>query len=219
MARINIKKEMVVEPVSTMPGDDSAYLGSHTKRSIDLFVGLFGLLLTIAIFPLIALFIKIDSRGPIFYRQKRLGLDGESFELIKFRTMVQDAEQNGEAVWASDNDPRITRVGWLLRGLYIDEFPQWWNVLMGEMSVVGPRPERPEMSDLIVKSYPDFSSRVGAKPGITGLAQVEYEYANTVDGSGRKLRFDRVYIQNASLTLDAWIFVRTFRRMLMRRGT
>lgn len=195
------------------------YLTSRIKRTADVVVSVIGVLVFIAMLPLIGLVIKLDSRGPIFYRQTRLGIDGQIFVLIKFRTMIRDAEANGEAVWASIDDPRVTRIGRCLRKLYIDEFPQWWNVLKGDMSVVGPRPERPEMAELIVQQYPGFSVRLEAKPGITGLAQTEYRYANSLRGSRHKLNFDQVYIKRASLLLDSWIILRTLRRMLLRRGT
>jgi lipopolysaccharide/colanic/teichoic acid biosynthesis glycosyltransferase len=198
---------------------NSAFLRSKKKRAVDLFTSVFGLLITAVMLPLIALLIKLDSRGPIFYRQKRLGLDGNVFVLHKFRTMVDDAEDNGGAVWATNTDPRITRIGWLLRTIYIDEFPQWWNVFKGDMSAIGPRPERPEMSKLISREVPGFSKRLGAKPGISGLAQVEYKYANTVSDSRHKLSFDQIYISKASSLIDMWIMVRTIRRMLLRRGT
>lgn len=198
---------------------NSAYLRSKRKRAVDLFTSFFGLLLTALMLPLIALLIKVDSRGPVFYKQKRLGLDGKAFALVKFRTMIADAEGNGEAVWAANHDPRITRIGWLLRTTYIDEFPQWWNVFRGDMSAIGPRPERPEMSDLISKEVPGFSKRLRAKPGISGLAQVEYRYANSVSDSRHKLSYDHLYILKASSTVDMWIMVRTIRRMLLRRGS
>jgi len=133
--------------------------------------------------------------------------------------MVRDAESENGAVWASENDPRVTRVGRILRRLYIDEFPQWWNVMRGDMSVVGPLPERPEMNSLITERYPDFPRRLLTKPGITGLAQTEYRYTASVEDSRRKLNYDKRYIQNASISLDAWIIMRTFLRMLFRQGT
>jgi len=197
----------------------SPYLRSRVKRVTDIVLSVAGILITLGMFPVVALLIKLDSRGPIIYRQNRLGLDKKPFVLVKFRTMVDDAEERGRAVWAADNDPRITRIGWLLRNSYIDEFPQWWNVLKGDMSVIGPRPERPEMSDLISRAVPGFNERLRAKPGISGLAQVEYGYANTMSDSRHKLSYDQLYIVNASPAIDLWIIVRTIRRMLLRRGT
>ena len=198
---------------------ESSYLRSRRKRASDLVFSAVGLAVTAVMLPVIGLLIKLDSRGPVLYRQTRLGIDGEVFSLVKFRTMVRDAESKNGAVWASKNDPRMTRVGRILRRLYIDEFPQWWNVMRGHMSVVGPRPERPEMNSLITERYPDFPRRLLAKPGITGLAQTEYRYASSVEDSRRKLNYDKRYLRHASISLDAWVIMRTFRRMLFRQGT
>jgi lipopolysaccharide/colanic/teichoic acid biosynthesis glycosyltransferase len=197
----------------------SGYLRSRRKRFADILFAVFGLIITLVMLPFIALAIKMDSRGTVFYKQTRLGLDGSSFDLIKFRTMVNDAENVNGPAWAVDNDPRITRVGRVFRALYIDEFPQWWNVLQGDMSVVGPRPERPEFTKLIAERYPKFPTRLEAKPGITGLAQTEYHYTKSVAESRHKLNYDQRYISHASLTLDIWVVLRTFRRMLLRTGT
>jgi lipopolysaccharide/colanic/teichoic acid biosynthesis glycosyltransferase len=216
-ANTDSQAESVLEVESTRT--PSAHLRSRVKRIIDVIFSLIGLVITLVIAPFIAILIKIDSRGSILYRQTRLGIDGRQFNVIKFRTMVRDAESDNGPAWASPNDPRITRVGVILRKLYIDEFPQWWNVLVGEMSVVGPRPERPELVELITKQYPNFRKRLETKPGITGLAQTEYRYASSVSDSRHKLNYDQRYIQNASILLDTWIVLRTFRRMLLRRGT
>jgi lipopolysaccharide/colanic/teichoic acid biosynthesis glycosyltransferase len=197
----------------------SRFLRSRKKRFVDVVFSLVGLVFTLVMLPFIALAITLDSRGAVFYKQTRLGLDGSTFELIKFRTMVNNAEKKNGPVWAVDNDPRITRVGRILRTLYIDEFPQWWNVLMGDMSVVGPRPERPEFTKLIAERYPKFPTRLEAKPGITGLAQTEYHYTKSVADSRHKLNYDQRYISRASIRLDIWIVLRTFRRMLSRAGS
>jgi len=198
---------------------ESRYLRSKRKRAVDVSFGIFGLIVTAAIFPFIALLIKLDSSGPILYYQKRLGIGGKNILVFKFRTMVNDAEAGVGATWASKDDPRMTRIGRILRKLYIDELPQWWNVTTGDMSVVGPRPERPEMTIEITERYPNFPRRLIAKPGITGLAQTEFMYTNTVEDSRHKLNYDRRYIENASFLLDAWVIVRTFRRILLRSGT
>jgi lipopolysaccharide/colanic/teichoic acid biosynthesis glycosyltransferase len=205
--------------VSAVISLESSYLRSRRKRAIDLVFSAVGLAITAVMFPVIGLLIKLDSGGPVLYRQARLGIDGEVFRLVKFRTMVRDAESEKGAVWASKNDPRVTRIGRVLRRLYIDEFPQWWNVMRGQMSVVGPRPERPEMNSLITERYPDFPRRLLTKPGITGLAQTEYRYASSIEDSRHKLNYDKRYIQHASISLDAWVIIRTFRRMLFRQGT
>jgi lipopolysaccharide/colanic/teichoic acid biosynthesis glycosyltransferase len=205
--------------VDTVNSSESSYLRSRRKRVIDIVFSVAGLTLTALMLPVVGLLIKLDSRGPVLYRQTRLGIDGKVFELLKFRTMVKDAESEHGAVWASKDDPRMTRAGRILRRLYIDEFPQWLNVMRGEMSVVGPRPERPEMNMLITERYPDFHRRLLTKPGITGLAQTEYRYTSSVAESRHKLNYDKRYIQNASILLDAWVIMRTFRRMFFRRGT
>ena len=206
-------------PVHTTQETISPYLRSRGKRVVDILFSIAGILITAVTYPFVALLIKLESRGPVFYAQTRVGTDGKKFSLIKFRTMIHGAEVNGVAVWASENDPRITRVGRVIRRLYIDEFPQWWNVAKGDMSVVGPRPERPELIEQITKKYPAFSKRLNAKPGITGLAQTEYRYVNSISDSRHKLSYDQKYIQEASVALDLWIVLRTFRRVVTRRGT
>jgi lipopolysaccharide/colanic/teichoic acid biosynthesis glycosyltransferase len=197
----------------------SPYLLSNRKRVVDIFFGVVGLLVLAVMFPVVAVLIKIDSRGPIFYRQARLGRNGRVFQLVKFRTMVDAAEAPGSPVFAQAADPRITRFGWFMRRTYIDEFPQWWNVIKGEMSTVGPRPERPEMRDQIVKRYPRFENRIKGKPGITGLAQVRYGYVRTMEDSKRKLSYDQLYIESASFPVDLWIMLRTIVRVVGSRGT
>lgn len=197
----------------------SSYLRSRTKRMIDIHVGIVGLLITAIMIIPVAILIKFDSAGTVFYKQTRLGLDGREFSLVKFRTMYADAEKNNGPTWAVENDQRVTRVGNLMRRLYLDEFPQWWNVVNGDMSVVGPRPERPEFSELITETYPNFTARLDAKPGITGLAQTEYHYTKTVAESRNKLNYDQRYISHASIALDAWVVLRTFRRVILRHGT
>ena len=195
------------------------YLLSRRKRMLDLLIGSAGVLLLAIVFPFVALAIKLNSSGPVFYRQKRIGLNGEPFELIKFRTMTVDAERENGAVWAKPNDPRVTSVGRYLRRLYIDEFPQWWNVVVGQMSVVGPRPERPEMIGQILDFVPNFNRRLLAKPGITGVAQVNYRYTNTMMEDRNKLRHDVLYINAASFWLDIRLILRTVRRVTLFKGT
>lgn len=205
--------------VETVPGwSENQYLYSGQKRVADIVIGVIGALIVVLMLPFIALAIKINSPGPVFYRQRRSGLYGRSFQLIKFRTMVDNAEADGKALWASENDPRITAVGRVLRRLYIDEFPQWWNVLRGDMSVVGPRPERPELAEEIISRVPHFNRRLLAKPGITGLAQVNYKYVNTMAESRIKLRHDVIYITRASFGMDVKLIARTVSRMSQFKG-
>jgi len=208
------RPEVVSVNIVTAP-----YLHSRRKRLVDIVFGLLGLLIVTVMYPFVAVLIVIDSRGSVFYRQTRLGQDGTLFRLVKFRTMVADAEAPGNPVFAQAEDPRVTRIGRLLRRTYVDEFPQWWNVVKGDMSTVGPRPERPEMSDIIVKRYPRFETRTKAKPGITGLAQTQYGYVRTMEDSRRKLNYDQLYIENASFRVDLWIMLKTIVRVVSRRGT
>ncbi len=213
----NLKNTKIV--ASNYSAPVSLYLYSRSKRATDIALASIGLLLVVAIFPIVGILVKLNSPGPVLYRQIRLGLNGRSFRVLKFRTMIEDAEVGGHAVWAVDKDPRVTRIGRILRNLYIDELPQWWNVMRGEMSAVGPRPERPELASIISKSVHGFSNRLVAKPGITGLAQVSYRYGANVRDARNKFRFDNLYNENASYVLDVKIIVQTFRRILMSKGT
>ena len=189
----------------------------RAKRMID--VGL-SFALTLAVSPLmlvIALAIKFDSEGPVLYRQLRTGLNGMTFMLYKFRTMVEDAEKSG-AQWAKKHDLRITRVGRLLRAARIDELPQLWNVFLGEMSFIGPRPERPDFNSELETAIPYYDLRHLVKPGITGWAQVMYPYGGSVEDAREKLQYDLYYIKNYSVMLDLVILIRTLRVVLLGRG-
>ncbi len=178
----------------------------------DLFMGLIGSLITIALLPFIGLAIYIDSPGPIFYLQTRLGKDGKPFKVIKFRTMIPDAEKYTGAVLATEDDPRITKVGKFLRKTRLDELPQFFNVLKGDMSTVGPRPERPEMYEKIEQELPLFKMRLMVKPGITGLAQVYGKYDTPPE---EKLTYDLIYIlSRPKISLDIRIILMTIKTML-----
>ncbi len=146
--------------------------------------------------------VKLGSPGPALYRQKRVGRGGATFYCYKFRTMRQDAEADTGATWATDDDPRITRVGKFLRSSRLDEIPQLWCVLKGDMHFVGPRPERPEFVEWLSQEIPYYGVRHMVRPGITGWAQVQYKYGNTLDDAREKLQYDLFYIKNASLGLD-----------------
>jgi sugar transferase (PEP-CTERM system associated) len=187
------------------------------KRCVDILLSVFGLLLTAPFFPLIALAIKLDSRGPLFFKQVRVGSGEKPFLLYKFRSMCQNAERNG-AVWAAKNDARITRVGKFLRNSRIDELPQLYNVLRGEMSFIGPRPERPEFVENLKKDIYYYSKRHTIKPGLTGWAQVRYPYGATVEDAKEKLRYDLYYIKNLSFLLDTQIIFETVKVVLFGRG-
>lgn len=175
-------------------------------------------LLSLFIYPFIILVIKLDSRGPVFYKQKRIGRIGKVFEIIKFRTMRQDAEKSTGAVWAADNDPRITKIGMFLRKTRIDELPQLWNILKGEMSLVGPRAERPEFHAILKKEVPFYEERYLIKPGLSGWAQINFRYGSSIKDAAEKLQYDLYYIKNRSLMLDLGIALKTTRIALQQSG-
>jgi exopolysaccharide biosynthesis polyprenyl glycosylphosphotransferase len=187
------------------------------KRLFDIVVSLVGLVVTVLLLPLIAPLVK-STRGPLVYRQERLGEHGRVFTILKFRTMRVDAEAAGEAVWAAEHDPRITGGGRILRLLRLDELPQLWNVLRGEMSIVGPRPERPQFSGRLSAGVPFWMQRHLLKPGITGWAQIRAGYAADELGTVEKLAYDLWYLRHRSLTLDAVICAKTLPRMAFFRG-
>ena len=188
------------------------------KRGIDVVVSLALLLLTLPLMLLIALLVRLDSPGRVLYRQQRIGLHGKPFTLLKFRSMSVDAEQGGKPRWASHEDPRITRVGSFIRPMRIDELPQLINVLRGEMSMIGPRPERPHFVEQLDRVIPHYSERSFVKPGITGWAQVNYPYGASVEDARQKLSYDLYYVKNRSLLLDLLILVATVRVILFREG-
>ncbi len=188
------------------------------KRLVDLSFASIGIILLLPVLPLIALAIKIDSPGPVFYRQVRVGEKENLFSLFKFRTMSVDAESVSGAVWAQQNDTRVTRLGAFFRKSRIDELPQFFNIICGDMSMVGPRPERPEFVGNLKKLIPYYSERHFVKPGVTGWAQVRYQYGASVDDAMEKLRFDLYYIKNLSLMFDFMIILETIQVVLFRKG-
>jgi exopolysaccharide biosynthesis polyprenyl glycosylphosphotransferase len=188
------------------------------KRGFDIAVSLALLLLTLPLMMLTALLIRIDSPGSVLYRQRRVGLHGEQFTLLKFRSMTVDAEQGGDPRWATQQDPRITRVGSFIRSMRIDELPQLLNVLRGEMSMIGPRPERPHFVNQLARIIPFYRERSYVKPGITGWAQVNYPYGASVEDARQKLAYDLYYVKNRSLLLDLLILLATVRVILFREG-
>jgi sugar transferase (PEP-CTERM system associated) len=177
-----------------------------------------GAIVTAPLMAIVALAVWLSSRGPVFYRQVRVGLDGVSFTLFKFRSMRADAEAGTGAVWASKDDPRVTRVGRIIRKLRLDELPQLFNVLKGEMSIVGPRPERPEFVKTLSGRIPYYRQRHCVRPGITGWAQINYKYGENLEDTIEKLEYDLFYIKNMSLALDTYIIFHTVKTMLMSRG-
>jgi len=188
------------------------------KKSFDLIFAILIGIFSLVAYPFIILLIKVSSPGPFFYKQKRFGQTGKIFEIIKFRTMNKDAEKNTGAVWTTENDPRITKVGNFLRRTRIDELPQIWNILKGEMSFVGPRAERPEFHDMLQKEVPFYEERYLIKPGLTGWAQINFHYGSSVKDAEEKLKYDLYYIKNRSLLLDLGIILKTIRIALKQAG-
>jgi sugar transferase (PEP-CTERM system associated) len=188
------------------------------RRALNFSFALAGLVISLPLLPFIVLAVKLDSSGPVLYRQRRVGRRGVIFHCYKFRTMRQDAEADSGATWALDDDPRITRVGRFLRASRLDEIPQLWDVLKGDMHFVGPRPERPEFVDWLSKEIPYYGVRHVVRPGITGWAQVQYKYGNTVEDAREKLQYDLFYIKNASIGLDMVIMFQTVKIVLLGRG-
>ena len=188
------------------------------KRLLDVSLSTIGLIFSSPLMIFTAILIKIESKGSLFYKQERVGLNGESFFMIKFRSMVQDAEK-GVAVWAQKDDQRVTRVGRIIRALRVDELPQLFNILNGDMSFVGPRPERPAFVKELEKDIPYYNYRHLVKPGLTGWAQVNYPYGDSVEDAVRKLEFDLYYVKNASPFLDIQVIFKTIRVVLYREGS
>jgi sugar transferase (PEP-CTERM system associated) len=188
------------------------------KRIFDIIVSSALLIATSPIMLLTAAAIRLESRGPVIYRQERVGLLGKTFTCLKFRSMVTDAERDGVARWASRNDARVTRVGRFIRDTRIDELPQLYSVLRGDMSMVGPRPERPTFVDQLKERIPFYDLRHTVKPGLTGWAQVRYSYGDSLEAARRKHQFDLFYVKNNSLLLDLMILVETISVVLFREG-
>ena len=188
------------------------------KRLFDIFCASLLIVLSAPLMVLAALAIRLESRGSILYRQLRVGLNGSQFEVIKFRSMRTDAEQDGTPRWATAGDDRVTRVGRFIRKTRIDELPQLFSVLTGDMSLVGPRPERQFFVDQLTQEIPFYSVRHSVKPGVTGWAQVRYAYGATVEDSQEKLQYDLYYVKNHTLFLDLLILLETVRVVLTGKG-
>ncbi len=200
------------------PGFATSRLRNFTKRGMDVGISMLGLILTLPFTLLVALAIKLDSKGPLIYRQERTGQYGRIFQVLKFRSMVSDAEKLSGPVWAEEDDPRITRVGRFIRKLRLDEIPQMYNVLKGEMSFVGPRPERPTFVAQLSKELPYYQERLKAKPGITGWAQVCYPYGSSVNAALEKLNYDLYYIKHSSISMDLMILLQTIKIIIFGGG-
>jgi sugar transferase (PEP-CTERM system associated) len=189
------------------------------KRATDILAAACGLLLALPLMVLVAAAIKLTSRGPALYHQRRVGQHGRTFTIHKFRTMRTDAESGTGAVWAKAGDTRVLPIGGFLRRTRLDEVPQLWNVLCGQMSFVGPRPERPEFVAQLTESIPFYGQRHVVKPGLTGWAQVRYAYGASVEDSMQKLQYDLFYIKNLSVALDFYIIWQTIKTVILRRGS
>jgi sugar transferase (PEP-CTERM system associated) len=188
------------------------------QRAYSSVVAFIGLVLVLPVMALVALAVKLSSKGPVLFQQERVGKDGKIFKLFKFRSMRTDAEATSGAVWTVDNDPRVTPIGAVIRRYHLDEWPQLWNVLRGDMNIVGPRPERPEFMQLLEAQVPYYAHRHIVRPGVTGWAQVRYNYGSTVDEQCEKLRHDLYYIKNLSPSLDFLILFETVKIVLWGRG-
>jgi sugar transferase (PEP-CTERM system associated) len=199
-------------------GFRSNMLHRTIERFVDLLVSILGLTLMSPFMAVIALLIRLDSPGPIFYRQERIGKDDQPFQILKFRSMYAAAEQDDEPRWAELNDPRVTRVGAVLRRMRLDELPQLLNVLKGDMSLVGPRPERPAFVARFGRQIPFYGVRHSVRPGITGWAQINYEYAASLEDAKRKLEYDLFYVKNRSVFLNLAILLQTIRIILWQQG-
>jgi exopolysaccharide biosynthesis polyprenyl glycosylphosphotransferase len=181
-------------------------------------IGVIGLIAFSPLMLLTAIAVRLTSKGPVFYRQRRVGVNGHTFTLYKFRSMYADAEARTGAVWASKDDPRITPLGKWLRRLRLDELPQFWNVVKGDMVIVGPRPERPEFVDVLAQQIPYYRQRLAVKPGITGWAQINHKYGDTQLDAMIKLEYDLYYIKHVAPALDFYIIFHTVKVMLLSRG-
>jgi sugar transferase (PEP-CTERM system associated) len=189
-----------------------------TKRTLDIVASAVGLVLAAPIALVVMGLIKLTSPGPVFYRQARVGQDGRTFMIVKFRSMRVDAEDATGPVWAQKNDSRVTPIGGFLRRSRLDEIPQLWNALRGDMSMVGPRPERPEFVADLTRQIPFYGQRHVVKPGVTGWAQVRYTYGASVEDALQKLQYDLYYIKNMSVALDIFVMLQTIKTVLLRRG-
>ena len=181
-------------------------------------LALIGLIVSFPIALITAILIKLESKGPIFYKQERVGINSKPFHVIKFRSMRTDAEKDGKPIWATTDDDRVTKIGRIIRKIRVDEIPQFWNIIKGEMSFVGPRPERPHFVQQLAEEIPFYEHRHLVAPGLTGWAQIKYPYGASVEDARRKLQYDLYYIKNQSLTLDMVVVFETVKTVIFGRG-
>lgn len=198
----SLSSKNIINEVSVM--DESL-----SKRALDIAFALVGLVLVCPVITVVAILIKVVSPGPVFFKQERVGYKGKKFEIYKMRTMRVDAEKNTGPVWARENDPRLIKFGKRIRKLHLDELPQLWNVLRGDMSIVGPRPERPVFVENLSVEISDYRKRMNVKPGITGLAQVRNKYDETIKDVRKKVKYDLLYIRERCLMVDLRIILLT----------
>ena len=207
----------------TSPSYSTSFILKHfyarkVKVIPDVVFAIVLLILGLPLWFFIACVIKLDSKGPVFFKQVRLGKNNEKYTLIKFRTMIENAEIETGPVWTDKKDPRITFVGKWLRRFYLDEVPQLFNVLKGEMSIIGPRPERPYFAEQLVKKYPSYLDRLSVKPGLTGWAQINQSYDISIEDVKQKLKYDFYYIENLSFIFDLQIMIKTILVVLLGKG-
>ncbi len=195
----------------------SDYLFSVRKRLLDVFIAIIGLVVLMIIFPFIFLLVKLSSPGPVFYKRDRLGKDGNTFAMIKFRTMLVNSDRDLISLRTQKDDPRVTSVGNFLRGFYLDEFPQFWNVLKGDMSIVGPRPEFPELEKSLEDREPMFKFRLLVKPGVTGYTQVVYPHAHDDVAAMKRIEYDIHYIKMAGFLMDLRLIFKTLLKVVILR--
>ena len=206
------------EPLVNISRSSMSDSGKNIKRAIDIVVSIIALILLIPVYVAVGITIKLTSPGPIFYLQRRIGFHNKPFNIIKFRSMVQNAEAAGQPQLSSDNDPRITPFGRFMRKYRIDELPQFWNVLKGDMSIVGPRPERKHYIDLITERVPAYALLHQVRPGITSMGMVKYGYAKNVDEMVERVKYDLMYLDNMSLLNDLKILIYTIKIVFTGRG-
>ena len=199
-------------------GFNQGHVRSLVKRISDIIFSTILLVTTLPLMVITTLLIALESGFPVLYRQERVGLNGRLFNVIKFRSMRRDAEPDGKPVWAKSDDDRVTKVGHIIRKLRIDELPQLFSVLKGDMSLVGPRPERPFFVDQLTREIPFYAVRHSVKPGITGWAQVCYHYGATVEDAAEKLQYDLYYVKNHSLALDVVVLLKTVGVVILGKG-
>ncbi|MDE6135117.1 MAG: exopolysaccharide biosynthesis polyprenyl glycosylphosphotransferase, partial [Muribaculaceae bacterium] len=210
-------RSVISEPIVNITNASLSPFSMNTKRIGDFIIAAIALLVLSPVLAVLAVAVKLDSKGPVFYRQQRIGYHKKPFDIIKFRTMRIDAEKEGPRL-SSATDERVTRVGHLLRKYRLDELPQFWNVLVGEMSIVGPRPEREYYINQIVKRVPAYSLIHQVRPGITSWGMVRYGYASTVDQMVERLSYDLLYLENLSFGIDIKILFHTVQTVLAGRG-